>query len=195
MEPGWLESIDLFHHNKISIQPLMVVVQTHMEVEIGIHETEGISTNYIQLEHAKALEIIIIFSTFVSRSITTVWSSGPLTSGFSRIPRSPVKLCLVALLRPLVAVVHCLARTSKFQRTKFVSSHQIQKALNLNRPRWALWFFQIQLKETIFFGANRQLEILVSTGIEKKKYPPLTYHYAQEEIAAKAGINMDHVRL
>jgi kinesin family protein 1 len=29
------------------------------------------------------------------------------------------------------------------------------------------------------------------SGIEKKKYPPLTYDYAQEEIAAKAGINMD----
>jgi kinesin family protein 1 len=27
---------------------------------------------------------------------------------------------------------------------------------------------------------------------DKKKYPPITYDYAQEEIAAKAGINMDH---
>ena len=32
-------------------------------------------------------------------------------------------------------------------------------------------------------------------GIDKKKYPPLTYDYAQEEIAAKAGINMDQVRI
>lgn len=29
-------------------------------------------------------------------------------------------------------------------------------------------------------------------GIEKKVYPAITYEYAQEEIAAKAGINMDH---
>ena len=126
----------------------------------------------LQLENGKALEKIMIFSIFVSRSITTVWSSGPLTSGFSRIPRSPVKLCLLSLLRPFVTVVHCLARTSKFQRTKFVSSHQIQKALNLNRPRWALWFFQIQLKETIFselivksmflFHRNRDEEVPAS---------------------------------
>merc|ERR1711935_147501 len=27
-------------------------------------------------------------------------------------------------------------------------------------------------------------------GIEKKHYPPITYEYAQEEIAAKAGINI-----
>ena len=29
-------------------------------------------------------------------------------------------------------------------------------------------------------------------GIERKKYPPITYEYAQEEIASKAGINIDH---
>ena len=28
-------------------------------------------------------------------------------------------------------------------------------------------------------------------GIDKKKYPPITYEYAQEEIAAKAGIKVD----
>ena len=28
-------------------------------------------------------------------------------------------------------------------------------------------------------------------GIESKKYPPITYEYAQEEIAAKAGIKVD----
>ena len=28
-------------------------------------------------------------------------------------------------------------------------------------------------------------------GIDKKHYPPITYEYAQEEIAAKAGINID----
>ena len=28
-------------------------------------------------------------------------------------------------------------------------------------------------------------------GIAKKKYPPITYEYAQEEIAAKAGIKVD----
>ena len=27
-------------------------------------------------------------------------------------------------------------------------------------------------------------------GIDKKHYPPITYEYAQEEIAAKAGINI-----
>jgi hypothetical protein len=27
-------------------------------------------------------------------------------------------------------------------------------------------------------------------GIEKKHYPPITYEYAQEEIASKAGINI-----
>ena len=27
-------------------------------------------------------------------------------------------------------------------------------------------------------------------GIGKKKYPPITYEYAQEEIAAKAGIQI-----
>jgi hypothetical protein len=31
------------------------------------------------------------------------------------------------------------------------------------------------------------------SGIDKKKYPPITYDYSQEEIAAKAGINMDQV--
>ena len=30
-------------------------------------------------------------------------------------------------------------------------------------------------------------------GIESKKYPPITYEYAQEEIAAKAGIKVDTV--
>lgn len=29
------------------------------------------------------------------------------------------------------------------------------------------------------------------SGIDKKKYPPITYDYAQEEIAAKAGIKFD----
>ncbi|QQP52766.1 Uncharacterized protein FKW44_005013, partial [Caligus rogercresseyi] len=29
-------------------------------------------------------------------------------------------------------------------------------------------------------------------GISSKKYPPLTYEFAQEEIASKAGINMDN---
>ncbi len=29
-------------------------------------------------------------------------------------------------------------------------------------------------------------------GIDKKNYPPVTYEYAQEEIAAKAGVNIDH---
>ena len=29
-------------------------------------------------------------------------------------------------------------------------------------------------------------------GIDKKAYPPISYEYAQEEIAAKAGINVDH---
>ncbi len=29
-------------------------------------------------------------------------------------------------------------------------------------------------------------------GIDKKVYPPITYEYAQEEIAAKAGINIDN---
>ena len=29
-------------------------------------------------------------------------------------------------------------------------------------------------------------------GIDKKKYPPLTYDFSQEEIAAKAGINMEN---
>ncbi len=29
-------------------------------------------------------------------------------------------------------------------------------------------------------------------GIDKKKYPQINYEYAQEEIAAKAGINIDH---
>ncbi len=29
-------------------------------------------------------------------------------------------------------------------------------------------------------------------GISKKQYPPITYEYAQEEIASKAGINVDH---
>ena len=29
-------------------------------------------------------------------------------------------------------------------------------------------------------------------GIDRKKYPPITYEYAQEEIASKAGINIDH---
>ena len=28
-------------------------------------------------------------------------------------------------------------------------------------------------------------------GIDSKKYPPITYEYAQEEIAAKAGIKVD----
>lgn len=30
------------------------------------------------------------------------------------------------------------------------------------------------------------------SGIDKKKYPPITYDYAQEEIAAKAGIKLDN---
>ncbi len=30
------------------------------------------------------------------------------------------------------------------------------------------------------------------SGIESKQYPPITYEYAQEEIAACAGINVDH---
>lgn len=30
-------------------------------------------------------------------------------------------------------------------------------------------------------------------GIDKKHYPPITYEYAQEEIAAKAGINIQNV--
>nr|XP_040578221.1 kinesin-like protein KIF28P isoform X1 [Lepeophtheirus salmonis]XP_040578231.1 kinesin-like protein KIF28P isoform X1 [Lepeophtheirus salmonis]XP_040578235.1 kinesin-like protein KIF28P isoform X1 [Lepeophtheirus salmonis] len=30
------------------------------------------------------------------------------------------------------------------------------------------------------------------SGIESKKYPPITYEFAQEEIASKAGINVDH---
>ena len=31
-------------------------------------------------------------------------------------------------------------------------------------------------------------------GIDKKHYPPITYEYAQEEIAAKAGINIQVVK-
>jgi hypothetical protein len=27
--------------------------------------------------------------------------------------------------------------------------------------------------------------------LEKKKYPPITYEYAQEEIAAKCGVKVD----
>ena len=38
---------------------------------------------------------------------------------------------------------------------------------------------------------NVTLKFYVYTYLEKKKYPPITYEYAQEEIAAKAGVKVD----
>ena len=54
---------------------------------------------------------------------------------------------------------------------------------------------EVELKhnDRLVFGST-QLWVFQNPkekGIESKKYPPITYEYAQEEIAAKAGIKVD----
>ncbi len=93
------------------------------------------------------------------------------------------------------------SKPSKFSNSSFFSQVELHHNDRLVFGSTQLWVFQ-NPKES---GIGKLFSMIKSAKIEeiavkkirgslfldKKKYPPITYEYAQEEIAAKCGVKVD----
>jgi len=98
----------------------------------------------------------------------------------------------ICMVGPGVHVAHALMRQDKKHHQVFIK--QMEKDCRVLVNGEAITDeVELHHNDRLVFGST-QLWVFQNPkekDIEKKKYPPITYEYAQEEIAAKAGVKVD----
>merc|ERR1719400_1838343 len=151
------------------------------------HQQDGVLAQIMEEKKSKAHLFNLNFDPQLSGRLVHIFQKSELEIGNKKGKESDI--CMIG---PGQHQQHALVRQDKKTHQVWIRQGERDCRILVNGDA-ITGETELQHNDRLVFGST-QLWVFQNPrekGIDKKKYPPITYEYAQEEIAAKAGIKVD----
>ena len=151
------------------------------------HHQDGVLAQIMEEKKSKAHLFNLNFDPQLSGRLVHIFQKSELEIGNKKGKESDI--CMIG---PGLHQQHALVRQDKKTHQVWIRQGERDCRILVNGDA-ITGEVELQHNDRLVFGST-QLWVFQNPkekGIDKKKYPPITYEYAQEEIAAKAGIKVD----